>query len=403
MITRTALLFCLVFACIGVLVAAMAVGGTSSTGVLADATVPAPTVPAQSYLPLVHNPPAIGVYDLRWQRHGVDEAHLPKYRVLAELHNNSGRRVEIDSVTVELVDVTGEVLASCREMEGCWRIWILDAGMSTLFDCFVTARDVPVEARVKEVAWHATDEEIIELLVTDMRCVFCSDPWMTWYVLSGRVTNPTDRLALYPVMLLYDRDDNGYLTGYWWNLFRLAPGETKVWGGNCGAGGSCCPSALPAAKALARVSDCVPSHSTLASTPIGRQSDVFAVEFDIVATGSGMSFVVGLSLGPATAFSDLGPIVRCNPSTGRLEARNGDVYQGDNPYTSCGGHITMVIDVPNHLYSAYEGRSDKRPFATDYAFRTEQGTVSALDHWVTWCGAGSVQICSLRVLPVDTE
>ena len=59
MITRRALLFCLVVGCVGALFAVMAVGGVSSTDVLGDATVPAPTIPVGLYLPVVYGAPTL--------------------------------------------------------------------------------------------------------------------------------------------------------------------------------------------------------------------------------------------------------------------------------------------------------------------------------------------------------
>jgi hypothetical protein len=61
----------------------------------------------------------------------------------------------------------------------------------------------------------------------------------------------------------------------------------------------------------------------------------------------------------------------------------------------------LVINIPAHTYSVYvtpEGGTEQT-VGTDFAFRTEQNTVAALNNWaVTVASAtGSTTVCDFRL------
>jgi len=122
------------------------------------------------------------------------------------------------------------------------------------------------------------------------------------------------------------------------------------------------------------------------NTAITSQSDTFTAEFDLVPHLNNMDGVVAFSDGAAAAYSDLACIVRLNTS-GEMDARNAGAYTADAVVAYTAGatyHVRMEIDVVNHVYDVFvtpDGQGETQ-LADDYAFRTEQATVTSLDNWV---------------------
>jgi len=85
---------------------------------------------------------------------------------------------------------------------------------------------------------------------------------------------------------------------------------------------------------------------------------------------------------------------------GMVDARNGSNYQAENSYAYSLGttyHVRLVVDVVDHLYSAYirqAGIVPETTIANDYAFRTEQSGVTALTYWGTFADIGSMSACT---------
>jgi hypothetical protein len=133
------------------------------------------------------------------------------------------------------------------------------------------------------------------------------------------------------------------------------------------------------------------------------QTGVLRLEFDATASDSAMDAVIGASNGEPSAFSALGPIVRFNPS-GRFDARNGAVYAADSdlPYEAgVAYHIALDIDRARASYSVSVSRAGQAPvaLASDYAFRTEQAQVPALDHLGQFVDGtpGTLSVCDLTI------
>ncbi|NLF32850.1 MAG: hypothetical protein GX591_18430, partial [Planctomycetes bacterium] len=133
------------------------------------------------------------------------------------------------------------------------------------------------------------------------------------------------------------------------------------------------------------VSRTLTSSSDWPASALPSQTDVFTVEFDMTPSVQGMNGVTGLSYGAADWWDELACIVRFTEAN-VIEARNGGTYGADATVSYTAQtvyHVRMVVDVPYHTYSVYvtpDGGSEVA-LATDYAFRTEQQSVSSLDNW----------------------
>jgi hypothetical protein len=95
-----------------------------------------------------------------------------------------------------------------------------------------------------------------------------------------------------------------------------------------------------------------------------------------------MNGVVGLSNGPASAYSGLATIVQFNPD-GTIKARNGGSYTAANALSYQSGvnyRVRMDVNVAARTYSVFvtPAGGSQVTIASNYAFRTEQNTVTQL-------------------------
>lgn len=114
--------------------------------------------------------------------------------------------------------------------------------------------------------------------------------------------------------------------------------------------------------------------------------------------------VVGASHGSPTAFKDLAVAVRFRPD-GAIDVRNGSDYAADTAFNYSAGNyyqFALDIDLPRGRYSVSVARWGEAavPLAHDYAFRTEQLGVTALDQLGQYVDgdAGFVNACALTVV-----
>src|SRR5216684_8047004 len=115
------------------------------------------------------------------------------------------------------------------------------------------------------------------------------------------------------------------------------------------------------------------------------QSGTFTVTFDATPSASPINSVIALSLGAQTAYTGFATLARFNPS-GDIDARNGGAYAAASTIPYSGGvtyHFRLVINVPSHTYSIFvtPAGGTELTVGTDFAFRTEQSGVTALDWW----------------------
>ncbi len=149
--------------------------------------------------------------------------------------------------------------------------------------------------------------------------------------------------------------------------------------------------------------DCEVSSATWQNFAFDAQSGGFTVEFDATPNDANMDGITALSAAPGQAYADFAVLVRFN-SSGTVDARNGGAYDADVtiPYTAgTTYHLRLVVNVLSHTYSVYvtpQGAGEQM-LASNYAFRTEQGTVTSLSNWGLIAGLGSHQVCNFTVQP----
>jgi len=131
----------------------------------------------------------------------------------------------------------------------------------------------------------------------------------------------------------------------------------------------------------------------------------FTFHFDIVPHNNNIDALVGVAKGTADSYGDLACILRFNTG-GNMDARNGGSYTADTtvPYSAGTSYdVRMDIDVTSHRYSIYvtpEGEAEAT-LADNYAFRTEQSSVSSLDHWVILSKIGPFTIDNVTTCLTD--
>ena len=85
-------------------------------------------------------------------------------------------------------------------------------------------------------------------------------------------------------------------------------------------------------------SGCMTSSGTWANSALPQvETGTFRLEFDATPASTGIDGVIGLSSGPASAYTNLAAIVRFN-STGTIDARNGGAYTAAAAIAVLGRH-----------------------------------------------------------------
>ncbi|RYD63258.1 MAG: hypothetical protein EOP83_12640 [Verrucomicrobiaceae bacterium] len=117
---------------------------------------------------------------------------------------------------------------------------------------------------------------------------------------------------------------------------------------------------------------------------IPTQNSRFTVRWNAVPDGPNVDAVTGLALGSVDDYKDLACIARFNIN-GTIDARNGGAYQALATMTYASGTIyrfQMEIDFSTKKYSVTVTPDGGSPvvIAQNFSFRTEQATVSSIDH-----------------------
>ncbi|AUX25641.1 uncharacterized protein SOCEGT47_061900 [Sorangium cellulosum] len=122
------------------------------------------------------------------------------------------------------------------------------------------------------------------------------------------------------------------------------------------------------------------------NTPLpSSQRGTFTASWDVTPSASYIDGVVGLSSAAADQWIELAAIVIFDEE-GNVRVRNGSRYTAATRFPYTGGKtytVRMVVDVAAKRYSAYirpKGGSEVR-LASNYAFRTEQSSVTRLSNW----------------------
>lgn len=144
---------------------------------------------------------------------------------------------------------------------------------------------------------------------------------------------------------------------------------------------------------------CVAVGAAWKNIAIAAKTASFSLEFDATPTQAGTDGVMGLSNGPATDYPALAAAVRFN-TTGKIDARNGGAFAAlaSIPYTpGTPYHFRLAVNPAGHTYSAYvrQGTQTEQAIGLNYAFRTEQATVSSLSNVGANASIGGVSLCGV--------
>ena len=131
------------------------------------------------------------------------------------------------------------------------------------------------------------------------------------------------------------------------------------------------------------------------SIPIENATVLDTVAYTITTDTAPIDAVVGLSAGAPTAFSNFAISARLAPS-GQVDARNGGTYSAYGSYAYQVGspmQFRIVADLTTHTYALEDPGGGQ--IGADYQFRTEQSSVTHLDHFgvIVDSSTGTVQVC----------
>jgi hypothetical protein len=132
------------------------------------------------------------------------------------------------------------------------------------------------------------------------------------------------------------------------------------------------------------------------------QTGTFTATVDAVPSLSPSNITIALCQGAQTAYTGLACVARFNTS-GDIDARNGGAYAAASTIPFSAGvsyHFRFVVNVTAHTYSLFvtPAGGSEITVGSNYAFRTEQNTVTSLDTWnvdVNATPGGSVTVSNL--------
>ncbi len=134
-----------------------------------------------------------------------------------------------------------------------------------------------------------------------------------------------------------------------------------------------------------------------------KQTEKFAVEYDVTPNMANMNGLFGLTTWRhINGWAHLATIVRFNPK-GKIDVRNGKVYQAENSMNYQKGvvyHIQMVVNVKTHTYSVYvtPAGGDTVTIGSDYAFRTKLNQVKFLQFYVNHSAKGTLDLKNFKLI-----
>ncbi len=168
-----------------------------------------------------------------------------------------------------------------------------------------------------------------------------------------------------------------------------------------GAGSAASASATLTVNSASQTPGCVTSSNTWTNTPLSQaQTGSFRVTFDGTASTSANDSVMGLSSGPAGAYTDLAAIVRFN-DTGTIDAMNSRNYTAASmiPYSpGVTYHFIMDVNIAAHTYTASVMiGSVQTVIGSNYVFRAEQANVASLAYLGSLSSLGSSTVCNLAL------
>ena len=135
------------------------------------------------------------------------------------------------------------------------------------------------------------------------------------------------------------------------------------------------------------------------SFAVPQRTGSFTWLFRASASTSTSDVVIGLSPVLPSAFTNLGPTIRFEPS-GIIDARNGGAYAAVNNFTYVGGttyEFVVTINVTTRTYSATVAQIGGSPvtIANNYAFRSEQSAATQLSNFGANSSVGAVTVSQM--------
>src|SRR5437762_12165877 len=146
---------------------------------------------------------------------------------------------------------------------------------------------------------------------------------------------------------------------------------------------------------------CLTSAGAWQNDAMASQTGTFEAQFDVTPSQANMAGVVGLSNGPAAAYSALAGIVAFE-QTGVIDARNGGAYAAAATIPYRAGttyHFRLDVNISAHTYDIYvtPAGSPEQLVGSNFAFRTEQATASVLNSLGLYAKVGSAAVCNPAV------
>jgi hypothetical protein len=123
---------------------------------------------------------------------------------------------------------------------------------------------------------------------------------------------------------------------------------------------------------------------TWINTSFPSQSGTFTAEYDGTPSAV-LDSCIAMSKGTQNAFTGFATLTRF-ATTGNIDARNGGAFAANVTQSYSGAstyHFRLVVNVPAHTYSIFvtPPGGSAQTIGTNFAFRTEQNTVTSLDNW----------------------
>ena len=141
-----------------------------------------------------------------------------------------------------------------------------------------------------------------------------------------------------------------------------------------------------------------PGANQWRNLPVQSQSGEFQSVVYARPTQANGDTLFGFAQGAQTNWAKLAVIVRFN-NTGTIDVRRGSAYAADSvvAYTANTTYrFRLEVNVPAHTYTVYVRDTSGGPeqlLARDYAFRTEQQSVTSLDHFIAEAEVGDIEAC----------
>src|SRR5947207_1001834 len=161
------------------------------------------------------------------------------------------------------------------------------------------------------------------------------------------------------------------------------------------------PNAPNTSPAFDLGTSCLSSTGAWQNDSFPSQAGPFEAQFDVTPSQANMAGVVGLSNGPAAAYGALAGIVAFE-QTGVIDARNGGAYAAAATIPYRAGttyHFRLDVNISAHTYDIYvtPAGASEQLVGSNFAFRTEQATVSVLNNLVLYANLGSATVRNLTL------